>query len=187
MPLYSHWFDRTNMPFGRRPYDYSDYAVAIHEAGHVVAAHKLGLSIHSVSVTTDGGRFEQHELTEWLKDDQNRARLREAVLASVGPANRWKLYPQIVLSFAGRAAARRLGDDGSGCEHDLEQAHAIAATVTETPVELRVLLCMAEQEAEDIVRKSWKDIERLAGMLVRQGHLNATQIAAALKAGNDAT
>jgi hypothetical protein len=179
MPFISHWFDQTVL--GRGPWHFSDYGIAIHEAGHAVAAHELGLSIHSVSVTPDGGRFEQFEPTEWLRDDQNKARFREAVLASVGPADRWKLYPQIVLSFAGRAAGRRLGDDGSGAEHDVEQARAIASSVTETWAEQSALLYMAERHAEDIVRNRWEDIERLADLLVRQGELNATEIAAAVK------
>jgi hypothetical protein len=172
-----HWFDQID---GRLGWGL-DYRIAIHEAGHAVTAHELGLSIHSVSVTPDGGRFEQFEPTEWLKDDQNRTRFREAVLASVSPADRWTLYPQIVLSFAGRAAARRLGDDASGAEHDLEQARAIAASVSETWAEQSALLYMAERHAEDIVRNRWEDIERLADLLVREGELNATQIAALVK------
>jgi hypothetical protein len=54
---------------------------AIHEAGHAVAAVKLGLSCYDVSIDKDGGReFRNHEPTPWLADPDNRARLRKAII-----------------------------------------------------------------------------------------------------------
>jgi hypothetical protein len=49
-----------DIPLGRRRYHFSDYAVAVHEAGHVVAASARLINSFGL-LAADGGRFEQYE------------------------------------------------------------------------------------------------------------------------------
>jgi hypothetical protein len=149
------------------------------EAAHVLAAHVLGQSISTVELTDTGGEFRPFERASWEPTTaEGRERFRDAVVRSLGPEHLDEMLPLLVGLSAGLAAQRRIvghaHDDYANA--DMEQCEAIAGAVAPgAESELRML---AQERAERIVTRHWRQIEALASKLLLHRQLNAKQIMA---------
>jgi hypothetical protein len=83
------------------------------------------------------------------------------------------------------AAQRRLvgSDFDEYGDSDIEQARSIARAVTGSPAESSELLAHAQEQAGQIIDRSWHQIEALAAELLLHRRLGAEQIVAIIELG----
>jgi hypothetical protein len=156
-----------------------DRIASYHEAGHVLAAHALGLPISTVELTDAGGEFRPFARESWEPTTpEGMKQLRDAVLASLGPQHIEEMFPTMVGLLAGLAAQRRLvgRTHDSYANADMEQVKAIAREVTDSPLAARNLIAHATDQSDHIVAQRWAAIVALAGELLLRRRLDAGQI-----------
>jgi len=166
--------------------------VAYHEAGHAVVARKLGIAIVYIRITRDnsgdyGGRVEPSKMT-W-----------ETAQASGNSAILAYLYADLMTALAGPTAEQLAGypdDREDFCEPDLDHAHnngalmaRIEAGLPIIPDEpqvlepghplhsaLRAIVKNAEAEVDALLRKHWRAVVRVAGVLCNRDRLTQTEL-----------
>jgi hypothetical protein len=120
--------------------------VAIHEAGHAVAAVQLGLELRSVRIDSDG----------------------EGTTYVAAAGERWR--EDLVMTYAGDAAVRRAG--GLDCSaQDDRDAWRVISRLGWSALDVAIELGEAKHRAERLVSDHWPAIERVAAALLRHRHL----------------
>jgi hypothetical protein len=145
-------------------------AAAYHEAGHAVAAARLGHALERVSIDGDAAAMcgtpalpPGHEQGAWLKEE------------TVGVFGDWA-----VVHLAGAAAAT-IGAGvaaNEGAETDFHCATDLLDYLSDDPDDTRRLVTNAAEQADRLTRESWSEIELVASALVEQRSLSADQVVA---------
>lgn len=144
---------------------------AYHEAGHAVAAARLGRALERVSIdgepTATCGSTPAlppgHEQGAWLGEE------------TVGIFGDWA-----VVHLAGAAAATigaGIAAD-EGAEIDFQCATDLLDYLSDDPDDTRRLVTDAAEQADHLLRASWSDIELVASALVEQRSLTAGEVVA---------
>jgi hypothetical protein len=159
-----------------------DKVVSVHEAGHVLAAHALGRPINSVTLTESGGEFREYEVAAWEPTTaEGKQAFRDAVLGSLGPQHLNEMLPMLISLSAGLAAQRRIAgrahDDYGNA--DMAQCESIARAVA--PGREQELLTYAQERAERIVTRHWRQIAAVSAELLLHRRLDAEQIKATIR------
>jgi hypothetical protein len=106
---------------------------------------------------------------------------RDAVLSTLGPQHLDEMLPTMISLSAGLCAQRRIVGHAHEdyANADMEQCEAIASAVAPgAESELRLL---AQELAERIVSRHWRQIEALASQLLLHRRLDAAQIMAIIE------
>jgi hypothetical protein len=158
-------------------------AIALHEAGHAVVAHYLGVTVEHITLLQDG-----------QSGGHTRSRPSTLVLGWAG------VNDQVTILLGGRAADIVLGSGpNAGAEHDLERATAMLADALDRQglgsslayrprllphaghAELEAHLSRLLDRAIDIIRLDQDIALRLANRLLAQRVLSAAEIAYVLR------
>jgi hypothetical protein len=145
-------------------------AAAYHEAGHAVAAARLGHALERVSIDGDAAVIcstpalpPGHEQGAWLKEE------------TVTVFGDWA-----VVHLAGAAAATigaGVAADESA-ESDFHRATDLLDYLSDDPDDTRRLVTSAAEQADRLTRESWSEIELVASALVEQRTLSAEEVVA---------
>jgi len=139
---------------------------AYHEAGHAVAAYRLGVDGFDISVV--------------VKDDALGHVLCEDFHCTVYNAGANEYAHDIIILFAGYAAEKQLcpnaTPDGS-CSDD-EKARHLLSIVNESEEELR-------GQAAELIRDNWLSVEAVASTLMRYKQLSWEELETIIDAGDD--
>ena len=149
-----------------------DAVAAYHEAGHAVAAARLGHALERVSIEGDTAAAictstpalpPGHEQGSWLHEE------------TVSVFGDWA-----VVHLAGAAAATIgagvAADDSA--ESDLHRATDLLDYLSDDPDDTRRLVTSAAEQADRLTRESWSEIELVASALVEQRSLSAAEVVA---------
>jgi ATP-dependent Zn protease len=168
---------------GCTPYDPNDLRfIAMHEAGHAVAAIALYLPLRSVDLVprkmSGGG------------DSQGLSSLADLDPRTIRGKGEEAVMPHLVHSMAGAIAEAKVNPHvhGSGCDAwDVQHQRRLATLAfwnVTTPegqeqIEDRVnaLLESAREEAVRLVEERWAAIEQVASLLIRKRRLGAAEVA----------
>jgi hypothetical protein len=151
-------------------------AAAYHEAGHAVAAARLGHALERVSIDGDAAAMcstpalpPGHEQGAWLEEE------------TVGVFGDWA-----VVHLAGAAAAT-IGAEvaaNEGDESDVHCATALLDYLSDDPDDTRRLISNAAEQADRLTRESWSEIELVASALVEQRSLSAEEVVALVESNS---
>ena len=162
-------------PRSRRP---TLEEVAYHEAGHVAAGDRLGLTLVEVDIERDaeGGRGHTvFRAPEWYGE------------SSADPRSRAFVAALVTTFLAGTAAEARLAGfanpESSGFDEDAVIRRWAARLGPPAEVEARLATLRAEAARIVAEPATWAAIARLAGVLLRRRRLPAAAALAALGAG----
>jgi ATP-dependent Zn protease len=166
-----------------------DRVAAIHESGHCCWNYFNNEPVHSVEITKQGrggGEFSatpDSGTVELSEDDDLETRVRQdgRILGAIlDPATCVQWLRQLPGFVVSRHAQRCFGAKGEFydrlCGHDDLVVERVINLMASSPAERRRLHEQVEREAEEFVRKHWRDIERLADELFECGFLNRAQI-----------
>jgi hypothetical protein len=166
-----------------------DVLASIHEAAHCLWNYVNHEPIYTVGINKQGlggGEFKaapQSGTVELSESDDQQTRLRQdgRILGAIlDPATRAAWLKQLPGFVVSRHAQHRFGAKGEFyddvCAHDDLVVSRVIDLMTSDPAERRRLRDQVEREAEEFVRKHWRDIERLADELFEHGSLNRAQI-----------
>jgi len=140
-------------------------ATAIHEAGHAVAAWRLGRAFRSVTIRADEdslGHVRHRDVPAWVRPD-------------VEGSTRTRLFLEdsIIIALVGPEAERRIAGRApatvrKGAAHDHESAVDLASHLAGSTKERDALLAWLRVRAQDLVDHDRPRIELLAAALLRQ-------------------
>lgn len=143
----------------------SELQTAMHEAGHGVAFHYLGVPFYGITLRRSGGGkvllLDEAGHVEGAKE-----RGREAVIN------------ELTACFAGGAASRRILHTTTGCGPDLKQARELAAVLCRGREARERLLRSCSRRAARLVADHEAEVRRVGEELFRKGHLMAARVAA---------
>lgn len=146
------------------------HRTAVHEAGHAIAAWRLGIAVERVTIIADD----------------------EALGHCVSPYKHFEVSPDewgedavrnhIVVTLAGAEAERRhCGDLPPGsCDHDHKVAVDLAMSVSGNSEQTNALLENLRLCAVELLEENWRHVETLAWRLLED---DATDVAAVLSMG----
>jgi hypothetical protein len=166
-----------------------DRIASIHESAHVCYNYFRGEPVHSVEINKQGvggGEFKplptsRVELSSDGSDPQQRANEDAPILKAIAdPTTCVQWIAHLPAYAVARCAQHRYGakqqmfDDA--CAHDDEIISRVIGLATPDAMARRELRELVECEAEEFVRRHWRDIERLADELFKRGFLNRAEI-----------
>jgi ATP-dependent Zn protease len=150
-------------------------AVAYHEAGHAVAAHRLGYEVRRVSIAPKSGSTGH---VSWRNPIKNRSVKSKLEYGSEADLDRVRHHIDhaIIVCLAGKFAQKRhnprsawrYGGSGAGRGEfllkgsDDQQALELMSRVHEDEKVRAAYSRYLEARAEDLVKRHWSRIERLA-------------------------
>lgn len=154
------------------------WLVAIHEAGHAVAARSLDWRVRDVAIIGEGGLT--RDAPPWLRSDPRSDRENmlihlcgpvtdEVLLHTVIPVNGDYGDPETAEKTLAAAKV------DYGCGTDMARARAIAAR-------LELSWPAALGEARQLVKTRWAEIERVAVVLHERTKITGSQVGAAVAA-----
>ncbi len=157
--------------------------VAIHEAGHAVAAHVLGRAVLRVTIVPEPGSRGS------VDDFPPRGSSKAFGGLSVRIADK-----QIMVHMAGVEAAHRVSSDHIGVEqgggYDYDRAFELASLLTYSgdPDEARARIAFLRVRVRSLleVPVHWAAVEHVAEQLLERPTMNSRQAKACIQAGMDA-
>lgn len=171
---------------GTQAWPLTDSDVAVHEAGHIVAAKALGMPCHDARISPDGtaGRagvlspVGDNSITKppMSPDEVSRVYLQLACLIWPGLGTADAALNYAVMLVAGRqaeliAAGHRLAGELRLHDPDHLQARAILSHTGQ-----RLAMSWAQRQARHLLTTAWAEVEAIANTLREQGHwINSTQ------------
>jgi hypothetical protein len=148
--------------------------VAHHEAGHAVAAQRLGLRLFAISIVAEGVSAGHVVHTTGLGGAQSRF---------LSPAQTVRLHNNIIVSFAGPAAGHRYSSRlhrPSYYRADERAANLMAARIEPEDETRFALLRYLGVKAEQLVKAEWPIIRRLAAMLLIEPKMTGRRLQEAI-------
>ena len=152
-----------------RPGTRPDRLTAIHEAGHAVVAHLLGLTVSQVEVIGNGEDFGS---CHTLRLPSGEAIAREHALEDA-----------LLVACAGAVAeciasgAREWDEDS----HDLERAVHLALQLTGDCEKAHDLILRTRRRVRRALMRHWNAVETLAETLVRDGRVGSAEVSRIVK------
>ena len=147
----------------------SETIIAHHEAGHAVAALRLGVPVHHVTIdpeNDDGGIVLGH--VRFLGGDKDPPSLSHRLLlvSLSGPAAQRRFAPRSPIRMNGRS--------------DFEHARCESELVSSSPTAARSLTRWAECESRSFVEREWPLIQNVAALLIERRTLSGDDLQEAL-------
>ena len=147
-------------------------AIAHHEAGHVVAAHRAGRDIRQVQISAEAFEDGSFGKTQHLNPifgqelDDGDPRLTEygdaeLIIALAGPEAESRLDPKRTIAPSDQAEVDRI----------------LGATINLSQAEKEKYLRWARRVARQIVEDDWPAIQRVAAALLEHGSLSGDEVA----------
>jgi len=146
--------------------------IALHEAGHAVAAHALGLVVTRVTIEPTYDTFYE----KW-RVGTTEIEVIGDLTRDFSSAMRARLRREAIFSLAGPAAERRVVGHATLDEDGIDVERARWLLSRDTPShDLPRVLRRTHELAERLVRERWSAIERLAAALMRHRTLTAASL-----------
>lgn len=150
--------------------------VAHHEAGHAVASYFLALKIKRVTIIPSGdsrGLLEHWPMPRWFHPE----------LAEYGDVrHRYLIERHVQVFLAGpEAEARLIGrHNWKHGASDLDSAVSMLSYISGSGEETSARLRLSRIQADQIVRKHWTLIQRLAAVLVERKTMTGPEVVNAI-------
>jgi ATP-dependent Zn protease len=160
----------------RRFTEKDEIATAYHEAGHVVAAVRLGVRVKKATIIGDGryyGIVHCADVFGGLRLDVDRS-----------SRARTRVERQVILSLAGPAAeAEFLGRPikGNFARADYQTALDVADHMCSSSEEAQAYLKWLEIRARDLIKVFWPDVEKVSSELTKNKTLTRETIKSLLR------
>jgi hypothetical protein len=143
----------------------NELQTAMHEAGHGVAFHYLGVPYSAISIRQSGGG------KVWLLGYEGNVK-------GAKERGRQAVINELTACFAGGAASRRILHTATGCGSDLKQARDLAALLCRGRDARQRLLRSCSRRAAKLVADHEAEVREVGDKLFGKGHLTAERVAA---------
>jgi len=157
----------------------SDWRTAIHEAGHVVAAWRLGCRLHQATIKPDA---------HYVGRVSHARALRRSTWGSNDDRAQLRIGREIKIAYAGALAVKRAFPGSRwrlGADNDYKEAADLVLHVYMDPRMQWHWCKLMELETEALLNKNWFAVKRLAKELLRRRTMNGAEIRRMLNAAVD--
>ena len=147
--------------------------VAVHEAGHAVMAHALGVRVIKATIGGADGAWTWHRkiFRHGQRPEHDKSH-----------ANRLRAERYALIALGGDIAERRFNPGRQRADkQDQRQVRILLGLFARSPAHHAKWLAALEQEAEEIIGQSWLAVEAVAAALARRGAMNGRQITDCIK------
>ncbi len=154
-------------------------ATAIHEAGHAVVGHRLGMRLVAVDILATDDR---RGIARWHIDEEDLERFAyddvDALAATFGAASWAGLAAQEIAGFPDDGGFGRPLDGSGGVAPGSDWAGLLELgfRVTAQEGDLVATLEGWQRLAIDVLRARWPEVEALADRLLEAGSLSAEEV-----------